>query len=62
VLKPTSRKYWCAIPGENTSKGGSKSDRIDARKLSEQLYMNNIKSVYHGEHGLRTLKELHAVI
>src|SRR5207247_2510941 len=38
--------------------GGSKSDRIDARKLSELLYMNNIKSVYHGEHGLRTLKEL----
>ena len=39
-------------------KDGSKSDRIDARKLAEQLYMNNIKSVYHGEHGLRTLKEL----
>jgi transposase len=43
---------------KNTSNNGSKSDRIDARKLSEQLYMNNIKSVYHGEHGLRTLKEL----
>ena len=40
------------------ARDGSKSDRIDARKLSEQLYMNNIKSVYHGEHGLRTLKEL----
>jgi hypothetical protein len=39
-------------------KDGSKSDRIDANKLSEQLYMNNIKSVYHGEHGLRALKEL----
>ena len=37
---------------------GSKSDRIDARKLSEMLYMNNIKSVYHGEHGLRMMKEL----
>ena len=24
-----------------------------SRKLSEMLYMNNIKSVYHGEHGLR---------
>src|ERR1700692_3323631 len=34
------------------------SDRIDARKLAEQLYMNKIKSVYHGEHGLRMLKEL----
>ena len=39
-------------------KDGSKSDRIDACKLSEMLYMNNIKSVYHGQHGLRTLKEL----
>jgi len=22
------------------------------------LYMNNVKSVYHGEHGLRMMKEL----
>ena len=22
------------------------------------MYMNNVKSVYHGEHGLRTMKEL----
>ena len=39
-------------------KEGSKSDRIDARKLAELLYMSNISSVYHGEHGLRMLKEL----
>ena len=39
-------------------KDGSKSDRIDACKLAEMSYMNNIKSVYHGQHGLRTLKEL----
>jgi transposase len=39
-------------------KDGSKSDRIDARKLTEQLSMNKLKPVYHGEHGLRTLKEL----
>jgi hypothetical protein len=39
-------------------KDGSKGDRIDARKLAELLYMNRIKSVYHGEHGLRTMKEL----
>ena len=38
-------------------KDGSKGDRIDAHKLAELLYMNNIKSVYHGEHGLR-MKEL----
>src|SRR6516164_7998183 len=39
-------------------KDGSKGDRIDAHKLAELLYMNRIKSVYHGEHGLRTMKEL----
>jgi hypothetical protein len=39
-------------------KDGSKGDRIDARKLAELLYMNRIKSVYHGEHGLRTMKDL----
>src|SRR6202158_1293299 len=39
-------------------KDGSKSDRIDAHKLAELLYMNKLKPVYHGEHGLRMLKEL----
>ena len=39
-------------------KDGSKSDRIDAHKLAEQLYMSKLSSVYHGEHGLRMLKEL----
>jgi transposase len=32
--------------------------RIDARKLAELLRGNHLKPVYHGEHGLRTLKEL----
>src|SRR5215472_17614389 len=39
-------------------KDGRKDDRIDAHKLAELLYMNRVKSVYHGEHGLRTMKEL----
>jgi len=39
-------------------KEGNKSDRIDARKLAELLRTNQLKPVYHGEHGLRTLKEL----
>src|ERR1700675_689332 len=37
---------------------GNKSDRIDARKLAELLRSNQLKPVYHGEHGVRTLKEL----
>ena len=37
---------------------GSKSDRIDARKLAELLRLGALKPVYHGEHGTRTLKQL----
>jgi hypothetical protein len=39
-------------------KEGSANDRIDARKLAELLRLNSLRSVYHGENGLRTLKEL----
>ena len=39
-------------------KEGNKSDRIDARKLAELLRTNQVRPVYHGEHGIRTLKEL----
>jgi transposase len=39
-------------------KEGSKSDRIDARKLAELLRSSLIRPVYHGEHGVRALKEL----
>jgi transposase len=39
-------------------KDGNKSDRIDARKLAELLRLNNLKSVYHGETGVRMLREL----
>jgi transposase len=39
-------------------KEGSKSDRIDARKLAELLRSNRVRAVYHGENGVRTLKEL----
>jgi hypothetical protein len=39
-------------------KDGNKSDRIDAQKLAELLHANKLHAVYHGEHGVRTLKEL----
>jgi transposase len=39
-------------------KQGNKSDKIDARKLADLLRGGYLHSVYHGEHGLRTLKEL----
>jgi transposase len=37
---------------------GNKNDREDARKLAELLYLNKLSPVYHGEQGIRTLKEL----
>jgi transposase len=37
---------------------GNKSDRIDARKLAELLRGNQLKPVYHGETGVRMLREL----
>jgi transposase len=37
---------------------GNKNDQIDARELADRLYMNKLSSVYHGEAGVRTLKEL----
>jgi transposase len=40
------------------SRQGNKNDRIDARELSDRLYMNKLSSVYHGGAGVRTLREL----
>jgi transposase len=36
----------------------NRNDRNDARELAELLYKNKLEPVYHGEHGIRTLKEL----
>src|SRR5262249_55507460 len=58
LLKPHVTEVLVCNTRKNAVRKGSKSDRIDARKLAEQLYMNNVKSVYHGERGLRTIKEL----
>jgi transposase len=59
LLKPRVTNILVCDPRRNALLNeGSKSDRIDARKLAELLYLNKLKPVYHGEHGLRTLKEL----
>src|SRR6202047_3325640 len=59
LLKPHVTELVVCNPRKNALlKEGSKSDRIDARKLAELLYKNKLKPVYHGEHGLRMLKEL----
>jgi hypothetical protein len=39
-------------------KHGNKSDKIDTRKLAERLRVHDLKPVYHGETGVRMLREL----
>jgi len=59
LLKPHVTELVVCDPRRNAyMKEGSKSDRIDARKLAELLRLNSLRPVYHGEHGVRTLKEL----
>jgi hypothetical protein len=59
LLKPHVTKLVVCDPRRNGYlKQGSKSDRNDARKLAELLRSNMLRPVYHGEHGVRSLKEL----
>src|SRR6266705_2558116 len=59
LLRPYVSRLVVCDPRKNALlKDGNKSDRIDARKLAELLRNNQVKPVYHGEHGVRTLKEL----
>jgi len=59
LLKPhVSRLVVCDPRKAALLQEGNKSDRIDARKLAELLRTNQLKAVYHEEHGIRALKEL----
>lgn len=59
LLKPHVSKLVVCDPRKNASmREGSQNDKIDARRLAELLRLNHLHPVYHGEHGLRTLKEL----
>src|SRR6266446_4733636 len=59
LLKPHVAKVLVCDPRKNALlKEGNQNDRVDARKLAELLHHNQLRSVYHGDHGLRTLKEL----
>jgi len=58
-LKPHVTKVVVCNPRRNALlKEGNKSDRIDARKLAELLRGGLLRPVYHGENGIRSLKEL----
>ena len=59
LIKPHVTELLVCNPRRNALlKEGSKSDRIDARKLAELLRSNMVRSVYHGENGVRALREL----
>src|SRR6201993_311658 len=59
LLKPHVPRLVGCNPRKNALlKQGNKSDRIDARKLAELLRGNYLRSVYHGETGVRMLREL----
>ena len=59
LLKPhVTRVVVCDSRKNALLKAGNKNYRIDARKLSELLYLNKLSAVYHGEQGIRTLREL----
>jgi len=59
LLKPRVAKLVVCDPRRNALlQEGNQNDRVDARKLAELLHNNQLRSVYHGDHGLRTLKEL----
>src|ERR1700745_1019872 len=59
LLKPHVTELIVCDPRKNKSmREGNKNDKIDARRLAELLRVDHLTPVYHGEHGLRTLKEL----
>src|ERR1700733_5157597 len=59
LLKPRVTKVVVCDPRKNRSmREGNQSDKIDARRFAELLRLDHLTPVYHGEHGLRTLKEL----
>jgi hypothetical protein len=59
LLQPQVQHIVVCNPRRNALlKEGSKSDQVDAGKLADLLRTGMLRSVYHGENGLRTLREL----
>ena len=59
LLKPHVAELLVCNPRKNfLLNQGNKSDRVDARKLAELLRGGQLKPVYHGDSGVRMLREL----
>jgi transposase len=59
VVRPLVTEVVVCDPRHNKLlQSGNKNDRVDAQKLAELLRNRSLKAVYHGDNGVRTLKEL----
>jgi transposase len=59
LLKPHVSEVLVSNPRKiPLLKQGNKSDKIDARKLAQRLRLHDLKPVYHGQTGIRMLREL----
>jgi transposase len=59
LLKPHVTKVVVCDPRRNALLlESNQTDCVDARKLAELLQNHQLRPFYHGDHGLRTLKEL----
>jgi len=59
VVRPLVTEVVVCDPRHNKLLlSGNKSDRVDAQKLAELLRNGSLRAVYHGDNGMRTLKEL----
>jgi transposase len=58
LLKAHVTEVLVCNPRKNALlKMGNKNDRIDARKLADLLRCGLLSPVYHGENGVRTLRD-----
>src|SRR3989441_11145823 len=59
VVRPLVTEVVVCDPRHNKlMQSGNKSDRVDAQKLAELLRLGSLQAVYHGDNGVRALKEL----
>src|SRR5258708_1368250 len=58
LLPHASKVLVCNANLIKAHPSGNKNDQLDAYRLADLLRQGSLKAVYHGEHGLRTLKEL----
>lgn len=59
IVRPLVSEVVVCDPRHNKLlQSGNKNDRVDAQKLAELLRAGSLRAVYHGDHGMRTLKEL----